>query len=385
MSRNVNKCIDRIFDRLRHAIAEEDESRVASINRHIKASGDELTAIDFVKSASVLKLPVDPCIGGIYLFREKLYLLVKDIYSEAVQELDLVKLNNSDYDTVSSESIQIIQGCEMLAIYEGIISVKQSYSSIQIVDECLGQVENNTEDIVFSFDSIKTFFEECAVFAIELNRFELQYFEDLYRLCGHLISYRKSSLSIDTYSKIRELLLLRSSRSISASVISGLQSSLKEYSFLQLYQCLEYMFRLNNALAIVKSHGVAQEAAIKIVQEYEFRLTESENLKRVIENHATGTAVDEFIVYLNNFDPTVSQKSHQEKCTKVSEYIYKIRCNIAHLRYKQDTSLMPKDWDCAIEKLAKLVFEVYSNRDKDIIQICELNSAWKVLEFGCCQ
>ena len=55
-----------------------------------------------------------------------------------------------------------------------------------------------------------------------------------------------------TKNNLQDLSLLRSSRSIAASILSGFWSPLVEYTFLQLYQCLEYLYRLNNCFLITQ-------------------------------------------------------------------------------------------------------------------------------------
>ena len=377
MARLVIECMNRIFDVLIKAIADEDIGRIANVKRHIVARGDKTLVIDFVKNAKIKKIPLPYFNGCIFTYKDIKYFLVAEDYSAAMQEIGFDEI--IDIDENKNNELEIIQGCEMLAICENVLNLNHTYGSLEVIDECLG-LEGEAGNVSFEFSELMKFFENCSVFVIDDSRFHLQYEEDIYRLCCYCICDQSKNVNLQLKTSVKELLLLESSRSISASIINGLRSPLKEYSFLQYYQCLEYLFRLNNSFDLQDKFSIGVTEAIGIVTDYDFRLSEQENLRRVISSNISETDIDNYLVSVGeNLDPN---ESKDKKCEHTSQSIYKIRCQIAHLRYGQDTYLDTLNWDKQLTGIVGLVLAIYQRCGTRIEATCGSNDAWHNIDFS---
>ena len=204
---------------------------------------------------------------------------------------------------------------------------------------------------------------------------ELSYEEDVGRLCCYILAEDELKMSEKTKNNLQDLSLLRSSRSIAASILSGFWSPLVEYTFLQLYQCLEYLYRLNNCFIISEEHNITLEAAIDIVTLHEFKISEEDNLYQVIRRYAAETVVDSFVERLSLYG-----EENNDKNRKVSHYIYKLRCNIAHLRYNQDNVLKYVNWDICVEELTAIIYLIYQKIDTKVCSVCESKGVWTSLK-----
>ena len=87
MARMVIECMNRIFDVLIKAIADEDIGRIANVKRHIVARGDKTLVIDFVKNAKIKKILLPYFNGCIFTYKDIKYFLVAEDYSAAMQEI----------------------------------------------------------------------------------------------------------------------------------------------------------------------------------------------------------------------------------------------------------------------------------------------------------
>lgn len=59
----------------------------------------------------------------------------------------------------------------------------------------------------------------------------------------------------------------------------------------------------------------------------------------------------------------------------MTNYIYKLRCNIAHLRYNQDD--ISVNWGKCVEALVEIIYSIYKKCDTEIVSICTNKGAWK--------
>ncbi len=126
---------------------------------------------------------------------------------------------------------------------------------------------------------------------------------------------------------------------------------------------------------ISKDHDLSLEKSIDIVLAHELKISESENLYQVFKNNASETSMDSMISIISS-----SAEDTKDKYKKVSTYIYKLRCNVAHLRYDQD-DMSNIDWDKCVQALIEIIFSLYQKCDSDIIQICTSKSSWKPLSI----
>lgn len=367
MNRNILATMDAIFETLKKNVSDEDEYRIVNIERHIKAQGDEALVCEFVKRAKVKLLQC--CMEQLCLFEynEQRYLLASDQHNSTLMEIGF------EIET----DVTIKQGAGMLAIANNHLPLREDISSLLIIEHCLG-VEPDTPggtSVTFDFSLISNLFTPYCIVKLDDSRFPLVYEEDLNRLVCYLLTEQTPNLSASAKSRVKSLLLMLSSRTISASILNSIQSPLVEYTFLQFYQCIEYLFKLNNCFSLSEKHNLCLEKSIDIILAHELKISEVENLYQVLKSNASDSSVDTVI----NIIPQAFEESG-DKFRKASNYIYKLRCNIAHLRYDQD-DVSNVDWTSCTEALIEVIFSVYQRRDSDIIQVCTSKGAWNSINI----
>ena len=368
MSRNIMDTMELIINVLKKHICDDDTGRIADVRRHIQPLGDAKLVCNFVKMAKIKHIKCNSEDLCLFEFNNEIYLLLSERHRNTLNKIGF------ELET----DLAVIQGAGMLAIAYEYISLKENIDSLWIIEHCLG-IEPETGscgDITIDFSTILDFFEKYCVIKRDDSRFELFYKEDYNRLIGYLLVEETTTIPVESKSRVQELLLLHSSRSIAGSILNGIQSSLMEYSFLQFYQCLEYLFRLNNCFAISEKYDVDLEKSIDIVLEHEFKMSESENLYQVLKTNIEETGLKPFndFFYENSFEKGDAFKM-------IMNYIYKLRCNVAHLRYIQD-DISDVNWSKCIAALIEIIFSIYQKRDSDIIQVCNSKNTWSVMEIS---
>lgn len=353
MSRNVINTMNKIFDVMIKSVNEEDIYRISKIKRHITADCDEVPVIDFVKYSKIKVTAYNQMMLILFEYRQEKYLLTSNKYEADIQRIGF---------DIENE-LALIQGAGMIVISEDCLKIRNGISSLDIINDCLGIEEDGKTGINFQFSDILKFFEEYCLIKIDENRFELQYEEDFNRLYGLMINNESNLILSSAVEKLKLTLLLLSSRSVATSVINCLESRSIEYAFLQLYQCLEYLYIINNSISISTSHKITQEIAIDIVLQYKLKSTEEENLYKVLKDNTPEEALE---LFFNGIviDP------NGDKYKTVAAYIYKIRCNIAHLRYNQENILSIVQWEKLIDSICEIIYSTYQRMDKQIINIC---------------
>lgn len=153
------------------------------------------------------------------------------------------------------------------------------------------------------------------------------------------------------------------------------KSSINEYGFLQLYQCLEYLFIIVNSIEISNKLGLDVNDIINVVVHYELKKSESENLLHVMRKAAEST-ID---VFISNLNYSIDEEQ-SDKHSVVSQHIYKLRCNIAHLRFNQSELTLAMGWEQLISSFVEIIISIYSNLDAEIISICKNNNSWNKIK-----
>lgn len=353
-----------IFEELKSNVSDDDLALVVDVQRHIRAEGDETLVCNFVKSAKESLFSYNDQKGCIFEYKDQLYLLLEEKHYNSII--------NIGFEPETDETI--VQGSGMLAISAKHLNIREGISSLEIIECCLGVEPDTGGSIEFQFSELLGLFAPYCVFKIDNGRFPLIYQEDINRLICYVLSSESNSLfSIAAKDRIKSLMLLNSSRSVAGSILNGLSSSLIEYSFLQIYQCLEYLFKLNLSFSLTENHKIPLEKSVDIVLSHEFKIAESENLYSVLRNNVPMAIMESLIDIL-----PVSNSEDSDIYKRMANYIYKLRCNIAHLRYKQE-DLPNVNWSGCIDALLEIVFSIYQHRDIDIIQACECKKTWKLL------
>lgn len=368
MSRNIKETMDLIFENIKSLVDADDECRVTNTNRHIRAHGDEAdeaAVCDFVKYAKAKYLHYVYGLFSLFEYKDQRYLLTFEKYSPSFSEIG--------FEIESDPAV--LQGAAMLTIAHRNLPFRKEIDSLQIIESCFGIEPENPDNpnIVFDFLDITNFFVPYCIIKLDDSRFPLIYEEDINRLGCYMFVEDTKKLCMSSKERIKGLVLLRSSGTISVSILNSIQSPLLEYTFLQLYQCLEYLFKLNNCFLISIDHNLSLEKSIDIVLTHELKVSESDNLYSVLKNYASETSIDAMIGSIPNCH---AKTTDNDKFRIASNYIYRLRCNIAHLRYNQD-DLSNVDWSKCVDAIIEIIYSVYQKCDLKISKVCLSKKAWK--------
>ncbi len=365
MSRNVIETIKKIFEKLIDKVEEDDKERINSVERRLKVDSEYTAeATNIVKYSRVNLIDINENVKIFTAdYEEDKYIVLPKKYLELLEVVDIKEVQNQS----------IKQGIGILAMSSNGILIKSEISSLEIINSCLGiTAESPNKYVEFSYYEIADFFEEFLVAKSENNSFLIEVEEDIFRMFGIILTLNsENQVSEKLYEEIRSLLFLKSSRSIAVSIINIMQSEIKEHKYLQLYQCIEYLFIIYNAIEISNKYSIDSSTAIEMVINENFKTTEISNVSNTIRKYASESAV-------SNFYSNIIQSSEEQidEVEKVSKYIYKVRCNIAHLKYKQDDFLKQINWKELMKYTTSVVLSIYQKMDDEIIDICKDNNSW---------
>lgn len=368
MSRNMKDTANDIFDALINYVemSEENVDRIKQVERWLEFP----KALD----ESIFQFVTKTKDEIIDVFNEKfirisddnnIYIVATENYDSVFREIGLREVEN----------VAITYGCGIVAIVNEIISVKRELSSLEIIDYCLGIEEECNKPVKFRVEEIFELFEAYCVYEIDNGVFQLNYQEDFYRIQAlHEMEHYVGILNSDTIGILSELVQIPSSRSIVESVIVALKSKVLAHSYLEIYQCLEYLFIVRRAVVQSDKYSFDLKTFVDYLIKENIRVPERQDITDIIRDNISD---EELSIFLGiEEDDTLERKS---KVDKVAEIIYRVRCNIAHLKYGQETISEMADMQKMIEKISKIVLLVYSKRDEEITNLCTSTGAWRKL------
>lgn len=381
MGRNVNSVKDGVFERLKQHVAEEDKQRITDTTRHICVDEDNKSlVVDFVKKCRIKTRVFRQMTMIGFEYAEQKYLMLQGPFTSTVPEYSSGKSIPQiakEFDLDSEVDDAILQGACMLAICNGCLAVRSELKSLDIIERCLGLVDDDDPyNTSFPFSTIAELFEAYTLIMVDDNRFLLQFEEDIDRLYAMFALEKSTRLPVAAKNKLLETLQLLSSRSIAASIINFIESDHPEYSFLQLYQCLEYLYSITKSLEIAESFHIPSETSIGIVADH-VKSREMDCLLHLL-------SIDDMEDIIQPlYDDLVTPISNETKdmAAVVAKHIYKARCNIAHLRYNQEDSLQSVEIKKLIDIVSNVIYFVYAKLENDIVHICSKNNVWKTFEW----
>lgn len=368
MSRNMKDITNDIFNALINYVemSKENVERIKQVERWlILPEALDRSIFQFVTKTK------DEVINGlnekfIRIFDDNnTYIVATKNYGSVFKEIGLHEV----------EDLTVIYGCGIIAIAKGIVGVKSELSTLEVIDYCLGIEEEGQTPVKFEIEQIFKLFETYSVYEIDNGVFQLNYQEDFYRIQAlHEMEQYEGILNLDTIDILSELVQLPSSRSIVESVIIALRSKVLTHSYLEIYQCLEYLFIVRRAILQAEKYSFDLKTLVDYIIQESIRVPERQDITDIIKDNISD---EELLAFLDiKEDGTMERKT---KIDKVAEIIYRVRCNIAHLKYGQETLAEMSDMQKMIEKVSKIVLLVYSKRDGEITNLCMSTGAWRKL------
>ncbi len=363
MSRSVTTIMCCILDVLKSFVSDEDKHRIKTEKCNIKADvEDESPVIDFVAKAKYNIKFIKNGFLSCYEYNSAVYILVPKDTENSLSKLGLSLV----------EDVVICQGIGMIAISQKALPLKNGIHSLDLIEAFLGE---KTEEILFS--EITELFEPYIVFEAQSDRFAIEYEEDIERI-NALISLDQSLITANSKGYLENFLLLHSSRGLSSALMNAIDSTSWEYSYLQLYHCLEYLFIIRQAEILSDEYTIKIDAAIDIASSGRLRAVEHENLFDVL-----ALTPD---IHIDNFYGALilgkGQFESGDKRMSVTKYIYKLRCCIAHLRFKQETIDVDGEKAEILERISEIVYGTYQQNDIEIINMCKSKSPWHQISWS---
>lgn len=371
MSRKVIGTMDEIFHILESSLSADDRKRVGNHRRHIKAAGDEKEVVEIVKHAKIISTQ-DKYNTCCISYKDEMFMVFPARSQAWIQKVAIGEF--MEKETAIDLQQEYFQGMGMLAIAKGALKIRRTLSSIDLLDKCLGLPE---EENRFDFMDICELFEDYVVLKIDKTMFPVAYEEDVLRFIAllHLAINR----SEENVSNLINLALLQSARSISWNVLHYSDANQWEYQFLQIYQCLEYLFIIVVAIDLEDKYEIDEDKAIRIAVDNIFKRSEKENLIMTM-HRCSYTYVDEYFSLLKTY-PQFNGKNDAVKSDYVADHIYQIRCSIAHLRFKQDDILKSIDHKKEISILIQITLNIFSSLDDKICKYNQAMNAWQPLKI----
>lgn len=371
MSRNVIETMDKIFHILESSLSEDDGKRVGHHRKHIKAAGDEKEVEEIVKHAKIIPTQ-DKYNTCCVSYNDDMFMVFPARFQAWIQKVAIGEF--MEKETAMDLQQEYFQGMGMLAIAEGALKIRRTLSSIDILDKCLGLPE---EENCFDFMDICELFEDYVVLKIDNTMFPVAYEEDVLRFIALLhLAINQSEEKVST---LIDLTLLQSARSISWNILRYSDTNQWEYQFLQIYQCLEYLFIIVVAMDLEEKYEIDEGKAIRIAVNNIFKRSEKENLIMTM-HRCSDKYVDEYFSLLKIY-PQFNGKSDTVKADYVADHIYQIRCSIAHLRFNQDDILKSIDYKKEISTLIEITCNIFSSLNDKICKYNLVMNAWQTLKI----
>lgn len=378
MAYNIIKVVSSLFEKLETKVDLDSENayRVVECNRRIEEDQYSDLVEKTIRRAKCKIFDVG-ILDKYFIveYNSNKYLVIGEHFKEE-------RLSSLGIGMVDDNATKI--ACGMLAIYHNYIGIKEKFSCLDIIDQCLGIEPEEGEIIFFNINNILYLYEEYAVLDLNSSAINLEYREDYNRINAYLmVDDYLGKLSENTCEYIKDLLLLDSSRSVAIPIIEALQSHFINHTYLGIYQCLEYLFIVNRALKYSSKYSFELTNTVQMIIEEGIRMAERMDIKEVISKASFERAIkpfyDKLILDSSNLgDEIIDEK--ESIIQKVSEMVYKVRCNIAHLKYRQENLSVMDNMKQLVENLIQITYSVYNEMNSQIIDLCSNTMSWKPME-----
>ena len=85
----------------------------------------------------------------------------------------------------------------------------------------------------------------------------------------------------------------------------------------------------------------------------------------ILKNYASKSIIQKFFMEVSG------DKEKDNKLEEVKEWIYNLRCSIAHFRYGQTKDESINNWDNIFVLMLELLNSIYDNIEQDVQDICK--------------
>ena len=357
MTRNLIHMTKTIFDELKTGVEKEHVSYITDVKRRIeidKAIQDK--CCNFLKNAKIIGIKKYSVIVAFIKFEENVYIGIDSRYAEEFEK---------NYGYTVEEKSEIVIGSQILCIAEKLYEFK--VDSIKLIENCfaLEPEKKDTDAVVFSPQDIFELVYGISIFSIGDNELELlmDSQDDLRRVLLLLIVDANIQLSIGCKEMLLKLATMTVTRKICNNLLDFVTISDNRIKFLTLYQCIEYLFIPNRASEFKEKYNMNIIDALRLHINESSKSTERDNVMAILKKYASMPIISKFRSQLE-----LSESVNQIE--KVNNWIYDLRCSIAHFRYGQVKEDNLNNWNDIFGLMLELLVSIYNNIDKDVQDIC---------------
>lgn len=360
MARNLLQMTKEIFNVLELGVQQNHKDFIADVNRHIIIDSQYRdSACELLKKANIDGLDLAfPLTVAFINYQEQQYLCVDSRYA------DVIEKNGYKLE----ERKDVVIGSKLLCLATNLCHLK--VDSERIIDSCLGiQSEVEKEDVVFTPEDILSLVYDLTVFKLneEENELELSfdYHEDLYRIFILIYLDRDDIKVISGKSFLMNLACKSLSRKVCSNIVDFLNISDNKMKFLTLYHCIEFLFIPTRASAFKTNYHMNMADAVKLHIDGAARKDERGSVISVLKEFASDTVIEKC------YHDLCGEGDAEKRTEKLGNWIYDLRCLIAHFRYGQHREEIVQDWNIVFERMLELVDSLYENLDQEIQDLCK--------------
>lgn len=357
MARQLRQMTNKIFEELKLGVQDDHKEYIVDIERHIKIDASYRDkCCDFLGRSNIIGLDKKYLFPIAFIkYNGESYIVVDKRYAD--------EFERKGYGL--EEKDEIVVGSCLLCITEGFYQFKAN--SMQLIDNCLAIVpESNESVVVFTPQNIFSLIYDLSVFKMTRNELELSMdsIDDLKRLFLLLFINKTNQLSLECKESLVELSSKTVTRKICDNLCDFMLFSDDRIKFLTLYQCIEYLFIPNQASEFKRKYNMNIVDALRLHVNESMRRDERGNAMAVLKKYARISVIDKFYIQL------LGDQDDENKLEKVNNWIYNLRCSIAHFRYGQTKNDNINDWNKIFSLMLELLESIYCNVDQDVKDIC---------------
>lgn len=358
MSRKLIQMTNTIFSEIASGVLDEHKEFITNVKRQIFI--DETykeCCCEFLKKAHIIGINKKNSLVIVFIeYDGQEFIGIDSRYAEIFER----------YDYILEEEPSIIVGCQLLSIAEKFYQLKAE--SNQIINNCLGlEPESGNDSVVFSAGDIIDLIYGVSVFKLKNNELELcmQSREDLMRVLLILVVNANAELIEECKDLLSALAAKAVTRKICNNLLDFMYIKDNRIKFLTLYQCIEFLFIPNQAYEFKVKYNMDITEALKLHINESLKRDERGKVMAVLKNYASESIVQKIFVEV------CGDKEKDNKLEQVKDWIYNLRCSIAHLRYGQIKDEPINNWDNIFVLMLELLNSIYDNINQDVQDICK--------------
>lgn len=247
-----------------------------------------------------------------------------------------------------------------------------SEKSYQLIEYVFTEEKEGISNGNFNYTELAHYFSNYDVWEVSEKYLPLNQNSIVAIYSGYLINYNKEinlEFSPNTKQTIKLLIEELPIDLVGGNIYRALTAMEWKHSFLELYQCIEYLFPLPYLINLSNNIGnksLLPKLFFNTENDLQWRPKEDQALIKLlkqIENESSFTQILNSLINILKTKPDNTDNN----CIFVSKHIYNTRNSIAHFRSGITNSIKTNsEWDEIIEKLSLIIHDLYKVYSSEI-------------------